>query len=104
MILMVDLGIHIPSNSCSFARERCVPAQFPDVDFGCPKIVPAEEIWVSSSGGESTIGDMMSTRISAPTAFCNEKESSQLESEKPHTDFYSLSSYNEGRRIINPYC
>lgn len=81
IILMVDLGIQITSDSCSFAQQICVNVQFPDVDLGCLNLVPAWKIWVSSSDGENRI-KKVKVVISALAAFSNGTESSQLESEK----------------------
>lgn len=55
IILMVDLGIQITSNSCSFAQNICVSVQFLDVDLECLNLVSAWKIWVCSSDGENTI-------------------------------------------------
>lgn len=55
IILIVDLGIQVTSNSCSFAQKICVNVQFPDVDLECLNLVPAWKVWVCSSDGENTI-------------------------------------------------
>jgi len=41
IILMVDLGIQISSNSCSFAQKIRVNVRFPDANLKLPNIVPA---------------------------------------------------------------
>lgn len=87
---MVDLGIQVTSNSCSFAQKICINFQFPDVDLECSNLVPAQKVWVCSSDGEIQLYNIKIC-VSVPTAFCYKNESSQLESEKLHIDFYALS-------------
>lgn len=80
IILMVDLGIQITSNSCSFAQKICINVQYRDVDLECLNLVPAWKIWVSSSDEGNRIRKVK-VGISALAAFSNRTESSQLESE-----------------------